>query len=286
MEHAAASVAERTADLLASLSRAERQVGRVLLSDYPSAGLSTVAGLAQQAHVSPPTVLRFAQSLGFSGFAEMQKLLRDELTASSSGPLRRLARRAESGSTREVLLRHAADQSAVALDSLGRVPEHSYEATVALLTDPAKRVVTVGGRFSQLLARHLGMHLKQLRPGVRMIDDPYGGDLGTLIDLGQRDVVVLFDFHRYQSSALELAGIARRRGAHLVLVTDGFDCPATPMADIVLNVSSTTVQVFQSMTAAFMLTEQLVHLVVERLGEPAATRLALWDRHRAQEVLP
>lgn len=262
----------------------------MLLSDYPSAGLSTIAGLAQQAHVSPATVLRFAQSLGFSGFAEMQKVLRDELSVRSSGPLMRLVHTAGSesgaGSAREVLLRHAADQSALALDSLGRVPEHSYDAAVALLSDPAKRVVTVGGRFSRLLAHHLGMHLEQLRPGVRMIDDPYGGDLGTLIDLGHRDVVVLFDFHRYQSSALELAGIAKRRGAHLVLITDGFECPVTPMADIVLNVTSTTEQAFQSMTAAFMLTEQLVHLVVERLGEPAATRLALWDRYRDQEVLP
>jgi DNA-binding MurR/RpiR family transcriptional regulator len=72
----ATRISDQVSDLvsqrLTSLSRAERQVGRVLLADYPSAGLSTAAGLAQQARVSPPTVLRFAQSLGFSGFTELQ----------------------------------------------------------------------------------------------------------------------------------------------------------------------------------------------------------------------
>jgi hypothetical protein len=49
-------VSDRVSRSLSSLSRAERQVGRVLLADYPSAGLSTAAGLAQQARVSPPTL--------------------------------------------------------------------------------------------------------------------------------------------------------------------------------------------------------------------------------------
>jgi hypothetical protein len=35
-----------------------------------------------------------------------------------------------------------------------------------------------------------------------------------------------------------------------------------------------------------MLSEQLLHLVVDRIGEPAHTRLALWDRFRDREVLP
>mgnify|MGYP002759355980 FL=1 len=85
------SVAARTSAALAGLSRAERRVGRALLADYPSAGLSSAARLAERAEVSPPTVLRFAQSLGYDGFAGLQVALRAELTQQSSGPLTRLA---------------------------------------------------------------------------------------------------------------------------------------------------------------------------------------------------
>ncbi|MCU1408868.1 MAG: MurR/RpiR family transcriptional regulator [Microbacteriaceae bacterium] len=294
MKEPAASVpdqeSDRVSDLvsrsLSSLSRAERQVGRVLLADYPSAGLSTAAGLAQQARVSPPTVLRFAQSLGFSGFTDLQKALRQELTRQSSGPLVRLTESAETGSAREVVLRHARAQADRSVESLGRIPEASYESAVRLLADPAKRIVLTGGRFSHLIASHLGLHLEQLRPGVRVIEDPQGRDLGTVVDLGHRDVLVLFDFHRFQVSAQELAESAQRRGATIILVTDSLSCPVAPRADVVLDVTSETEQAFQSMTAAFMLSEQLLHLVVDRIGEPAHTRLALWDRFRDRELLP
>jgi DNA-binding MurR/RpiR family transcriptional regulator len=286
----ATRISDRVSDLvsqrLTSLSRAERQVGRVLLADYPSAGLSTAAGLAQQARVSPPTVLRFAQSLGFSGFTELQKALRQELTLQSSGPLVRLSDESESGSAREVVLRHSRAQAERSVESLGRIPEPSYDSAVRLLADPSKRIVLTGGRFSRLIAAHLGLHLEQLRPGVRVIEDPQGRDLGAIIDLGHRDVLVLFDFHRYQASAQELAESAQRHGATIILVTDSLSCPVAPRADVVLDVTSATKQAFQSMTAAFMLSEQLLHLVVDRIGEPAHTRLALWDRFRDREVLP
>ncbi|MCU1443231.1 MAG: MurR/RpiR family transcriptional regulator [Cryobacterium sp.] len=285
MDESTPRVADRVGALLANLSRAERQVGRVLLADYPSAGLSTAAGLAQQARVSPPTVLRFAQSLGYDGFTELQKALRQELTLQSSGPLVRLSDSTETDSAREVVIRHARAQANRTVESLARIPEASYEAAVTLLVNPSKRIVLTGGRFSHLIAFHLGLHLEQLRPGVRIIDDPQGRDLGTVVDLGHRDVLVLFDFHRYQVSAQELAESAQRRGATIILVTDSLSCPVAPRADVVLDVTSVTDQAFQSMAAAFTLSEQLLHLIVDRIGEPAHTRLALWDRSREREFL-
>jgi DNA-binding MurR/RpiR family transcriptional regulator len=280
------TVADLTTAALPALSRAERQVGRVLLGDYPSAGLSTAAGLAQEARVSPPTVLRFAQSIGFSGFPDLQRALREELRLRSSGPITRIDDAFAGGSARDTVLHFARAQSERSMESLARIPESSYEAAVTALPDPGKRIVLAGGRFSYLLAYHLGLHLEQLRPGVRMMNDPDGRDLGMVLDLSRRDVLVLFDFHRYQRSAQDLAGAAQRRGATLVLVTDSLACPIAPRADVVLDVTSDAGQTFQSMSAAFLLTEQLSTLVVDRIGEPARTRLALWDRLRDAEVLP
>ena len=84
------TVGARASAALPTLSKAERRVGRALLADYPSAGLASAARLAERAEVSPPTVLRFAQSLGFEGFTDLQVTLRAELSARSSGPITRL----------------------------------------------------------------------------------------------------------------------------------------------------------------------------------------------------
>lgn len=279
------TLADRVAAALPSLSRAGRQVGRVLLADYPSAGLSTLADLAARAGVSPPTVLRFAQSLGFGGFTEFQRALRDELTRRSSGPLVRLRAPAEAGTPREVVVRDATAQAERTLESFARIPDASYAAAVDLLADAGRRILLTGGRFTYLAAYHLGTHLQELRAGVRMFNDPSGHDLGAIIDMTPRDVLVLFDFHRYQRSAADLAAAAKHRGVALLLVTDSLECPIAPRADVVLDVASTTDRAFQSDSAAFMLNEQLLNLVLERIGEPAHTRLALWERMREGELL-
>jgi DNA-binding MurR/RpiR family transcriptional regulator len=279
------TVGARASAALPTLSRAERRVGRTLLADYPSAGLVSAARLADRAEVSPPTVLRFAQSLGYDGFTDLQVALRAELTAQSSGPITRLPHASAAGGPLDRLLQQALAQNARAAETLAQLPASALEAAVALLADTARPLYLHGGQFSHLLAMHLAAHLEQLRPGVRLLADPGGRDLGAMIELTRRDVVVLFDYHRYQRSAADLAVRVRRAGATVLLVTDDLACPVAPDAEVVLAASSTVGTTYQSMSAGFLLTELLIPLVMEAVGEPARTRMALWEEHRRAELL-
>lgn len=271
---------------LPALSRAERRVGRALLADYPSAGLASAARLAERADVSPPTVLRFAHSLGFDGFADLQVSLRAEISAMSSGPITRLPDAPAAGSLLDRLLNQARAQNDRALETLSHLPGSSLEAAVALLADQSRPLFLHGGRFSVLLAQHLDAHLEQLRPGVRLLADPSGRDLGAMMELTRRDVLVLFDYHRYQASAVDVAARFHRAGAAVVLITDDLACPVAPDAEVVLAASSTVGTVYQSMAAGFLLTELLLPLVMDAIGEPARTRMALWEEQRRGELLP
>jgi DNA-binding MurR/RpiR family transcriptional regulator len=279
------TVAARASAALSTLSKAERRVGRALLADYPSAGLASAARLAERAEVSPPTVLRFAQSLGYDGFTDLQVALRAELSARSSGPITRLPGAPTAGSLLDRLLQQARAQNACAMDTLARLPASTLEAAVALLADTSRAVYLHGGRFSHLLAMHLAAHLEQLRPGVRVLDDPDGRDLSAMLELTRADVVVLFDYHRYQSSAAELASRVHRAGATVLLITDDLACPVAPEAEVVLAASSTVGTTYQSMAAGFLLTELLIPLVMDAIGEPARTRMALWEEQRRAELL-
>jgi DNA-binding MurR/RpiR family transcriptional regulator len=280
------TVAVRANAALPALSRAERRVARALLADYPSAGLASAARLAERAEVSPPTVLRFAQSLGYEGFTDLQVALRAELTAQSSGPLTRLPDAPAAGGPLDRLLQQARSQNERALETLAQMPASALDAAVALLADVGRPLHLHGGRFSHLLAMHLAAHLEQLRPGVRLLSDPTGRDLGTMLELSRRDVVVLFDYHRYHRSAADLAATVHRAGATVLLITDDLACPVAPDAEVVLAASSTVGTVYQSMAAGFLLTELLIPLVMDAIGEPARTRMALWEERRRGEILP
>ncbi|RDH80481.1 MurR/RpiR family transcriptional regulator [Mycolicibacterium moriokaense] len=280
------TVAVRTGAALPTLSKAERRVGRALLADYPSAGLASAARLAERAEVSPPTVLRFAQSLGYDGFTDLQVALRAELSAQSNGPITRLPDAPPAGGLLDRLLQQARAQNERAVETLAALPTSALEAAVALLSDTGRGIYLHGGRFSHLLAVHLAAHLEQLRPGVRLLSDPDGTDMGAMLELSRTDVVVLFDYHRYQRSAADLALRVHRAGATVLLITDDLACPVAPEAEVVLAASSTVGTTYQSMAAGFLLTELLIPLVMEALGEPARTRMALWEEQRRAELLP
>lgn len=282
------TVAARAGAALPSLSKAERRVGRALLADYPSAGLASAARLAERAEVSPPTVLRFAQTLGYEGFTDLQVALRAELTAQSNGPITRLPAIPSSSTDAgplDRLLHQARAQNERAEETLAQMPGPAIDAAIALLADTSRPLYLHGGRFSHLLAMHLAAHLEQLRPGVRLLTDPSGRDLGTMIELTRRDVVMLFDYHRYQRSAADLAARVHRAGATVLLVTDDLACPVAPEAEVVLTASSTVGTTYQSMAAGFLLTELLIPLVMDAVGEPARTRMALWEEQRRSELL-
>src|SRR6476660_10271304 len=83
----APSVRDRLLEPNRNFSNSEMKAVRVLLGNYPAAGLTTVSKLAKQAGVSDPTVLRLAQRLGFEGFAEMQEALLAEVEAHMRSPL-------------------------------------------------------------------------------------------------------------------------------------------------------------------------------------------------------
>ena len=82
-----ASIAEQAREAFDRLTARERKAAQMLLANYPTAGLAPVAEFAERAQVSAPTVLRFVAKLGFLGYPDFQRQLREELEAQLASPL-------------------------------------------------------------------------------------------------------------------------------------------------------------------------------------------------------
>ena len=66
----------------------------------------------------------------------------------------------------------------------------------------------------------------------------------------------------------------------MALPADDLACPVAPDAEVVLAASSTVDTTYQSMAAGFLLTELLIPLVMDSVGESARTRMALWEEQQ------
>jgi DNA-binding MurR/RpiR family transcriptional regulator len=274
-------VGELVRQRMGALSASERRLAQVLLAFYPVAGLESLTRFAERAGVSPATVTRFITKLGLRGYPEFQDSLREELQARLSSPLARFELAAPGDLSDSVLHDSYATFEHSLRASLDMVSKHDFDAVVDLLSDPRRRILAVGGRVSSFLARYLANQLHLIRGGVELIDPERSNPADHLVDVGRRDVLVVYDYRRYQSDTITSARVAAARGSTVVLVTDPWLSPAAASAKFVLVTDvQTTVAPFDSMVSGAALTEALIAGVLARLGESAHARMRRLDELR------
>jgi len=275
-------VVELVRQRLDSLSPAERRLARALLASYPIAGLESVARFAERAGVSPPTVTRFIAKLGFRGYPEFQENLRDEVQARLSSPLERYREEPK----RESAVKSALDVAAQNLKATTELlSDRDVVETVELLADVRRRVLVLGGRVSAPLARYLAAQLHLLRPGIGLVDAERSAPAQQLIDMRRTDLLVAFDYRRYQPDTIDCARVAAARGCDVVLFTDQWLSPASAFARQVLVTSVETVGPFDSLVGAIAVVAAIVASVLGKLGTRAETRMQNLERLRAGDVL-
>jgi DNA-binding MurR/RpiR family transcriptional regulator len=282
---AGAPVGELVRSRSASLSPAERKLARVLLASYPIAGLESVARFAGRAGVSPPTVTRFIGKLGFRGYPQFQEVLRGEVQERLSSPLVRYRDERRRRRSDSVLADALEVARANLQETLELLSQRDFEEVVDLLSDPRRRVLVIGGRVSGQLARYLGGQLHLLRPGISLFDAERSTPAEALVDLRRGDLLLVFDYRRYQADTIEISRLAAAQGCAVVLFTDPWLSPASKWASQVLVTSVETVGPFDSLVAATAAVEALVAALVVRLGQRAHGRMQRLEALRAGAVL-
>ena len=133
--------------------------------------------------------------------------------------------------------------------------------SAALIADPARNIFLLGGRVSDSIAALLSIHLRQIRP----TGPPAAGRSGTLAGpcscaCASKDVLVLFDFRRYQADLARLAEIVGERSASaaIVLITDKWMSPVARYSDHVVALPIEIGTAWDTLVGAIAFVEALI----------------------------
>ena len=217
------------------LTPAEAKIAQVMLAEYPTSALGTATALAKRAGVSDPTVIRLVTKMGFAGFASFHSKLLEEVEAGLRSPLMMMeAKRPASKGRRGVAeaYMHSVAQ-AVAGNANATLPQ-LYDRAVHTIMEAKGDVIVLGGRFSKFVSGMFASYLKQFRPNVVSIDILAAETFDILIDLSKRDVLIVFDFRRYQRDVIRFAEQAAKRGVQIVLFTDPYRSPIANKAKLII----------------------------------------------------
>lgn len=246
------------------------QIAAYALEHPDEIAFGTVASIAEQAKVQPSALVRFAQSMGYQGFSDLQEVFRSRLRdriLNYEERIEQLRLHALSASKATVIFAGFSEAAEKSLASLReKLDPAALDRAVDILSK-AETIYLIGLRRSFPISSYMAYAFGKL--GVRsMLIDAVGGLAAEQIAAAtKKDAVLVVSFTPYASESVALAQAAAARHVPMVAVTDSPFSPLAQIADLWFEVVEANFEGFRSMAATLSLAMTLTVAVAEKRSQ-------------------
>jgi DNA-binding MurR/RpiR family transcriptional regulator len=249
------------------LPRQLRQVA-IHLSHNPSdVALGTVAQIAQNAGVNPSALVRFAQSLGYPGFSDLQDVFKEYVKINWPEAQERQAPVDAPRYAKDPDFQIVAGLVKASAASLTQVPEKidlGAFARIAGLMSEADTIYLVGSKRAFPVTTYMALALSQLGVKNSLIDNVGSTAFEQIGFAAARDVVLAISFSPYNSITPALAAAAGQKGATVLAITDSPLSPLAPLSRAWIEINEASFGGFRSLAATMAVGMSLVLAVAQR----------------------
>ncbi|MEZ2219071.1 MurR/RpiR family transcriptional regulator [Rhizobium sp. RCC_161_2] len=256
-----------------ALTRAEKQLAKSLLDNYPVSGLGSITTVAENARVSTPTVARMVQKLGYKGYPDFQSHLHHEVEATISNPLTKHDRWASNAPGTHILNRFADAIMGNLRQTLTDIDVATFESVAALMSERKRGLYFVGGRITGALAEYFFTHMQVIRPNTTLLSSNSSAWPQYVLNMNPGDLLVIFDIRRYEQEMVNLAAAARRHGAEIIVFTDQWATPAAKHARHTFRVQIEAPSAWDSSVVTLFIVEALIEAVQSSTWDETSERM-------------
>lgn len=213
-------------DKMPKLSKGQKRIANYLLSHYEKAVLLTASKLGEATGVSESTVVRFAAELGFEGYPELQKALRNAIK-------NKLTSKQRMAVTTDILYKDSKKvlQSVLKDDverinnTLNQIDEKAFNLAVESILN-ARKVYIVGNRASASLASYFHFYLNMILDEVVLVNSGSTSDVfEQIFRISNEDTLIAISFPRYSLGAFKAIEYAYNQKASTIAITDNTNSP-------------------------------------------------------------
>lgn len=246
-------------DRFDSLSPQLRLVAEFIVQHPNRAALETVAELSHAASVRPPTMVRFAQALGFTGFTDMQRVLRARLVARTPTYRERINEAVDKAPKEPVgVLSDFIASSRESLQVLeSEVTADDMRRAVELLS-AAERVHVMGMRRSFPVASYLAYNLSGFGVRAHLIDGSGGMAVQQTQMIAAQDLMIAISFPPYAPEVTDAITAVAAAGRPIIAITDGPLSPLAAKSDLCFETDAQETHGFRLISGAMCLSQALV----------------------------
>lgn len=264
-----------------NLTKAQLQVSEYIQDNLVEASFQTLDQIAASIGTSTTTVMRFAFSLGFSGYSELQKELQNYIRSKLT-PESRLAKNLGTVNEASLILKCAEKQINNIKNTQAMLSEEVIQESIRFIKK-AKTIYLLGARTSYTISYFLYQSLTQQLDNCELLS-PVGQDIDRILNITADDLMIVVSLPRYAKSTIEMVKAIRNlRNPSIITITDGFAAPLVPYSDIILPCEYDSLSYHNSMTAPLYIAELLVTELSQVAKSKATKRLV--DTEKLMKVL-
>ncbi|MFN0191644.1 MAG: MurR/RpiR family transcriptional regulator [Aestuariivirga sp.] len=227
--------------LYPDLSTGYQQVARFFTQNPNVIALESINAIAAKCGVHPSSLVRFAQSLGYSGFKELQAVFQTRLATAAPG-FRERINALESELSRNVshgnlgFLKDLVVRDIAALQGmLENVGEEDLAVTAKLIAS-AQTVYIAGQLRSEPIAILLRYLLTMLQRRVVLLDPAGGLAQEMALTMSEKDTLIAIAFRHYAKEVVSISEHAVALGVPVISITDSQLSPLARRASVLFTV--------------------------------------------------
>ena len=220
---------ERIKARMSTMTPGQLKVATYICSHMETVSFQTISQIAQEVGVSETTVMRLSYALDFSGFSEMQKVIRQEVLGNLDNSYEQ-----EDGHTdNQDKYLELLDKDIEILQTTKRQLDTSKIGEAVELIVKADRVFSIGFRTSAVSAMWFASTVSVLRPNVvELISNSFS--YTSVLDATKNSVAVVISFSRYARETIFWAEHIKQSGGKIIAITDNAISPVARIAEVTL----------------------------------------------------
>jgi DNA-binding MurR/RpiR family transcriptional regulator len=269
---------ERIAAQYDDLSRQLKLIARYVELHRDHLGLEKIQDVAERCGVHPSAVVRFAKQFGFSGWSELQKMFRENLSAqltpnhSYQARIRDVIDQAQDGLSNTEIAGQFIGGAVAGMRGLQHgLSNGALDAAIELLVQ-APSIWVAGARRSFPAASYLSYALHHANRPIHLVSGLGAMQECQLRGMQSGDVLIAISHAPYAQETMQAVEAARAGGVRSVAITDSRMSPLALAADVTLLVSESSTFGFRSLTNTMVLAQSLFIALAYRLEVEARTR--------------
>lgn len=261
------------------MSKTYQKISVYLTQNPNEVAVKPVNAISELCGIHASSFVRFAQSLGYTGFKDLQFLFQKRLTTAAPGFESR-----REALDREIKLREGQsglsflrDLIAQDIASLEDLLENTDQDDISKAADhiaSAKTVYILGQLRSAPVADLIRYMLTMLGKPCVLLDA--SGGLATHIanTIGDDDVLIAISFRFYANEVVNIAETVAKTKVPIIAISDSSLSPLAKSADVLFAVPERDYSFSRSLTAPICLAQALTVAVAAQIqNDPSAPRI-------------